>query len=604
MSNPLTRTLRAYAADARSAFRAAPVEVALGVMLAVALSVEVRSASFAEFDLWRMAAGAALAFPLVFALSVLAARGVIRPRARWMGTAAVLGGCAALAAFGIRSGRDADGWRWALLAAASVVLLVMTPALPWRERDARRSWVFAWRLVLRTAGVALYSLVLFGVLAGAVRAVVSLFELDRPVHLYTDLAGAVFFAFAPWILAGGIHRLSAPETAGGVPEAASRLGRWLYAPVLAIYLAILYAYAAKVLATGELPKNLVSFLVIAAGAMGLLGGILLHPVHADDEHRGVSMLVRTVPALLLPLVPLAAWTLGVRLQQYGWTEFRYVRAVALAVIGVLALLGTIRLVRRRPPLFSTIPAVLAAALLIAAAGPWSASAVSRRDQVARLRAELRRAEVDPRRLPADTALVDSAAYERIGSGARYLLETHGIGALRAVFPAVPDTLRPVGGMARRLGLRSACRLPEWMSMELDWGAGVPLGPGTAAQVEVDSARASEAVAGTRLRLSLDGNRLRVRAEGWTAEADLGALVDRVRNADVPCGGDFGVEMDGDRRPRLSAADAMLVLRDSAGGERGRLLVTSYNVRSLRARNAAAPPTFYVRDLRGLVILPR
>jgi hypothetical protein len=42
MASPLTRTLRAYAADARSAFSAAPVEVALGVLLAVALSGEVR----------------------------------------------------------------------------------------------------------------------------------------------------------------------------------------------------------------------------------------------------------------------------------------------------------------------------------------------------------------------------------------------------------------------------------------------------------------------------------------------------------------------------------------------------------------------------------
>jgi cytochrome bd-type quinol oxidase subunit 2 len=383
--NPLTRTLRAYAADARAAFRSAPVEVALGVLLAVTLSVQVRSKPFSEEDWQRVAASVALAFPLVFALSVLAARGVIGAAARWAGTAAVLAACAAFGWLGLHPEREADGWRWLLLAGAAVLLLAVTPALPWRERDRRRSWAFAWRVAVRGLGIGLYSVALFGVLAGAVEAVLSLFELRKPAHLYTDLAGAVFFAFAPWIFVGGIHRLSAPPPAG-VPEGVSRLGRWMYVPVLVIYLAVLYAYAVKVLATGELPKNLVSPLVIAAGLIGLLGAVFLEPVHGDDEHRGVSLLVRAVPVLLLPLVPLALWALGARLGEYGWTEFRYVRMAAVAAIGVLGVIGTVRLVRRRRPMQGTVPAVFAAALLLSALGPWSAPAVSRRDQTARLRA--------------------------------------------------------------------------------------------------------------------------------------------------------------------------------------------------------------------------
>ena len=195
-------------------------------------------------------------------------------------------------------------------------------------------WAFAWRLALRIVGISLYAVALYAVLAGAVGATISLFELRQPEHLYTDLMGAVFFCFASWILVGGIHRLSAPRPAW-VPEGVSRLGRWLYAPVLVIYLAVLYAYAVKVVATGELPKNLVSPLVIAAGMIGLLGAVLLEPVHDDDEHRGVSLLVRALPALLLPLVPLALWALGARLGEYGWTEFRYVRLAAVLAIGVL-----------------------------------------------------------------------------------------------------------------------------------------------------------------------------------------------------------------------------------------------------------------------------
>jgi hypothetical protein len=600
MPNPLTRTLRAYAADARAAFRSAPVEVALGILLAVALSRNVRSASFTDGEFVRLGASVVLAFPLVLALSVLAARGVLAPAARWMGTVATLIACALFGWFGLHDDRAGDGWRWALLFGTAVLVLLMTPALPWAARDRRGSWAFAWRLGVRILGIGLYSVALFAVLAGAVAAVVSLFELTEPDHLYSDLAGAVFFGFAPWILVGGIHRLFAPPPAG-VPEAVSRLGRWLYAPVLVIYLAVLYAYAVKVLATGELPKNLVSPLVIAAGLIGLLGAVLLLPVHDDEEHRGVSMLVRAVPALLLPLVPLAAWALGARLGEYGWTEFRYVRLLAVVVIGILAVLGTVRLVRRRPPLFSIIPAVIAAALLLAAVGPWSAPAVSRRDQTARLRAELARARVDPLRLPRDSVQVDSAAYARITSGARYLVDAHGVGALQAVVPGVPDDTRVVWDMGPPLGIRRGCRPTDSAVSELAWGGGMPgIAGGTMAPLEVFDTQPARVAAGDSLRATLANDRLRVAGPRWSAEADLVPLRRRLERTGAGCGP--GRE-SGRSGPRLSPAEALVPLLDASGAARGQVLVTLYQVGGPSNRSdTPQQPGVHVRQVNGFLLV--
>lgn len=601
MSNALTRTLRAYAADARAAFRDAPVEVLLGVALSVALSVQVRTASFSEFDFWRLAAALGLAFPLVLALSVLSARGAIGTSVRWMGTAAVLAACGAFGWLGLHEDRDADGWRWMLLAGAAVLLLVMTPAVPWRQRDRRGGWAFGWRLAVRTVGIGLYAAALFAVLAGAVAAIVSLFELRKPDHLYTDLAGAVFFAFAPWIFVGGIGRLSAPPPAD-VPEGVSRLGRWLYAPVVVIYLAVLYAYAAKVVATGELPRNLLSPLVIAAGLIGLLGAALLEPVHDDDEHRGLSLLVRAVPALLLPLAALALWALAIRVDAYGWTEFRYVRVAAVVAIGIVGIAGTVRLVRRRRPLQGTIPAVFAAVLLLSALGPWSAPAVSRRDQSARLRAALHDARIDPARLPAQGVLVDSAAHARIESGARYLLDAHGIAALRNVIPALPDTTRSVWLLGERLGLhRTDCGPVAWRMSDLAWDGrrvGGMMG-GSVGAIDV-AAGAPREVPGAGVRAWLDGDRLRVDGDGWSAAADLAPLRTRAEGADgcppVPERGAVGQHAPG---------DALVTLRDASGAARAQVLVTNYAV---GGPDSAAPASaddaqVRVREVRGLLILP-
>ncbi|HEX6039300.1 DUF4153 domain-containing protein [Longimicrobium sp.] len=600
MPNPLTRTLRAYAADARGAFRTAPVEVALGVLLAVTLSIQVRNKGFTEDEWLRVAASVALAFPLVLSLSVLAARGVLRPGARWAGTAAVLAACAAFGLWLMHEKRDADGWRWMLLFSAAVLLPGMTPGIPWRARDRRRGWAFGWRLALRLVGIGLYAVALYAVLAGAASAVVSLFELRRPEHLYVDLAGAVFFAFAPWIFVGGIERLDAPPPAG-VPEGVSRLGRWLYAPVLVIYLGILYAYALKVIATGDLPRNRFSPLVIAAGILGLLGAVFLEPVHDDDEHRGVSLLVRVMPVLLLPLVPLALWALGARVDEYGWTEFRYARVAVVVAIGVVAVLGTIRLARRGRPLQGTVPAVLAAVLLLSAIGPWSASAVSRRDQASRLRAELRRAGVDPRRLPADSVVVDSAAFRRIGSLAQYLVSAHGVGALQAVIPAVPDSTRGVWDLVEQLGLRRGCRPDEEVESYLEWGNGVPgLIGGTMVQLELLESAATDAVLTPTLQASLRGDRVRVTTDGWSAEADLSRYVARARSLPDGCGL-VEVRRTGERMP---ASEALTDLRDASGAVRGQVLLTRVRVAGANPNDSTAQQAgMHVRQVSGFLVVP-
>lgn len=612
MPNPLARTFRAYAADARAAATSAPVEVLLGLVASVTFSVWLRDSPDGETWWVRLAAAVAIALPLVFAASVLRARGVISTTARWAVTAVVLGACAAFGASWMDPDRSAHVWRWIMLADAAALALGMTAGLPWRERDRLRSWSFAWRLAERLVGVVLYSLALYGILAGACGAVVNLFDLRAPEHLFGDLAGVVFFAVAPWIFVGGIHRLIAPPTDAGVPLAVSRLGRWLYAPVLVIYLLILYAYALKVLATGELPKNLVSPLVIAAGMIGFVGAVLLEPVHGDGEHRGLALLVRWMPALLLPLLPLAFWAVLERLGQYGWTEFRYLRVAVLVVLSILAVLGTLRLVRRGPPLMSTIPMVMVAALLIAAIGPWGALAVSKRDQTTRLRTALADARIDPRRLPVKMVTLDSALYQRIEGSTSYLLEAHGRRALTAVVPALPDSVNS-WQVARALGLRRGCGRDEaWYAARVQWRGGIPgMMGGVIVPVSAEDGQATRIEAqGTAYRLTLAGERLGVEGGGWRAEASLAGIR---QQATATRTSDCDARMD--PQGELPSSVALVPLADAQGQVRAQLLLETITfggprmtAGTMSAGDTATvvnrTPPSPVRQLRGFLVLPR
>lgn len=579
----LPGALRRYAADLRTALAATPVEAALAVGLAVCLSISLREPTFTGNEFERIAAAVALAFPLVFATSLLRARGAVSAAARWGGTAAALGLASWLGLAWLHADRDGDWWRWLLLTGAAVFLLLLVPALPWRRRDARESWAFAARLVARVAGIGIYAGVLYLLLAGAVGAVVSLFELRDPQHLYADLAGAVFFALAPLMLVGGIHRLAVPPERG-VPPAVALLGRWLYAPALVLYLVILYAYGLKVAATGELPQNLLSPLVIAAGVIGLLGAYLLHPVHESGEHRFLSRLVRLVPLLLLPLVPLALWGLSARLGEYGWTEFRYVRLAVVVAIGALGVLGTARLARRAPPLHASIPALLSAVLLLAAVGPWSAPAVSLRDQTARLRAALAEAGVDPRRLGADTVAVDSAAYARIEGAARYLADAHGPGALRRVVPALPDSVRSVWETGRMMGLRMRCEGVPFETASVDWRDGVPgVAGGTIHDVQL---RPGGSLVVGPVRAWMAGSVLMAEGSGWRARGRLPRLDGAVESG---CGPASGTPW---QNARLAGERARVDLRDAYGTLRAQFVV------ELMRMHEGTPA-----EVRGLLVVP-
>lgn len=585
--------LRRYARDAAGAFRLAPVEVLLGLLVAVCFSVFLRRE---EMDGWaRVAVPAALALPLVFGLSVLRARGAAGGALRWSATAALLAAAAAYGAWVFHPDRDAEAWRFAALLGAAWLALTLVPALGVRDPELRRAefWRFNALLLARVAGVAAYGAALWAALAGAVAAVSSLFELETPEHLYLDLFGAVFFALVPWVAAGGLPELAARGAgAARAPRAVGLLGRFLYAPVLVVYLAILLAYAAKVLATGEMPKNLLSPIILLAGFFGFLGSLLLEPLRRDPEHAGVARLVRAFPAALLPLLPLAGYAVWVRRDQYGWTEPRHLRFALLLALAVLATAAVHRLVRRREPLLLGVPLVLGATLLASAAGPWSAPAVSRRSQEARLRAGL--AEVgllregryagplpppDSTGAPADTGrTVPARLHGRIAGAATYLFESHGPESLRGVFPAAALARFENGWqLAAALPLRPGCEPADEVRSVHAWlppGTPVPgLAGGTLYRVERMGRHDPGEPGAGGLRLQVDGTELRVHAggpEGWTARVDLRPLADRLAGS----GRDGCGPGEALASRALHPSEALLPLADEAGRVRGQLVLAT------------------------------
>jgi hypothetical protein len=606
----LLRILRAFLSDVRTAVLHAPLEVLVGLALAgtfIVLNHGEHRDSDERFA--PVFVTAAIVLPPLFGLSMLRALGRISPAVRWGASLAVLAAAMlyAWAVFDVHHG--AERWRAAALVGAGIFLVALVPAVGRGagegegegEGERMRTWRFWAASATRMVLVGAYAVVLYLTLAGAIAAIGSLFDLKPSGKLYADIAGIIFFALTPCLAVGGIPEIVRITETGATSagRAVRLLGRFLYLPVILIYGGILYAYTVRVIAIGELPKNLLSPLVLFAALFALAGAVLLEPLRGDDESGATRRVMALAPALLIPLLPLAFRAVWLRQDQHGWTEFRYLRLALLIAVSVLAVAGTVRLLRRRTPLLWMVPAVLAAVLLASSVGPWSAPAVSRRDQLGRLRTALsqvgmlrngqmqmpafrpptparpsgRLAPVEP---PGPAKRVISrATYDRIESTLEYLADEHGMKLLTRIIPqaaSYPNSW----ALREALPFRSGCEddLPREMSATVGDGGLPGLQGGTLRPLQMrDSASADTVRAPGTVVGVLEGTRLRVRGPGraWEARVDLAPLVARLSAPQADCE-QYRYRMS-ESRTSLLPGEALRPLADGSGRVVGQLVLT-------------------------------
>lgn len=401
----------------RSAFRFGPLELVLCLAVTVSFSVNVSVDSPNLWEQWsKFAFGVAFALPLVFSASYLRLDGRIGVSIRWaLSVLAVLFG----AIFGATLTGD-EGvmtWRIVCVIGSSLAIMMIAPGLAGVDRGAQHR--YATHHLGHSALMLLNCLLLFGGLAAALAAIDQLFGIDIHERVYGHLAGATFFALFPALIVGGMDRLSAASRtdSGDLSFAAIQAARFVLAPLLLIYLLILYVYLATVVGSSEWPRNLISPLALAAAGIGVSGQILLGGVIMQEKYRGVSLIFRGFSfAILIPLL-MSMTAIVMRIKQYGFTPSRY--AVILLVIAflIIAVVGVVRTLRKEaPPLFA-VGFTAALLALFATIGPMSVDRVVTRSQAARVvdDAEFLELYANGAFLPADAmdARIDVLAEQRI-----------------------------------------------------------------------------------------------------------------------------------------------------------------------------------------------
>jgi hypothetical protein len=375
---------------------------------------------------------ASLGLPLMFGLRAFREQA---PRQMLRGPLLEVLALAALVAYGWSIPPEYDGRpaiviiRYALLSLGLHWAVAFVPCLNGADEGA--FWEFNRRLFQRFALSLLYTGVLYVGLALAITSSNELFSLNIPGRRYgelwilmTGLFNTLFF------LGGALPAPSASRAEAAYPPGLRAFAQFALAPLVIVFVAILYIYAVKIAREWSWPHGWVALPVCALAAVGILAALLLQPAREMPAEKWAQWYWRWFFRAMGPLSLLLLLSLRERVSQYGVTEPRYFGVI----IGIWLLVFSLSYVMR--PLGSTrwIPASLSLLCFATAVGPWSAFSISMQSQQRLLVATLEPfGGIRDGRLAPTTRPLSAKAQDTVRSIIGHLISTYGISRFPDLF---------------------------------------------------------------------------------------------------------------------------------------------------------------------------
>lgn len=285
---------------------------------------------------------------------------------------------------------DSEAIRLALLLLAAFLSLFFAQFLT--DKAQENFWENAKETAFNLITAAIFGAVLLGGLSLAVLSLDKLFGVEIPNYYYGYLSTLSFVLFAPLYFISTIPRIESATGKAKIsyPKFIKILALYILLPILALYVAILYGYLFKIIATWTLPNGWLSWLVSVLGVSGFITLFLLSPLSYDNAtsstppddatkptnnktQRVAAFFSRFFPLLLLPLLMLMLVGIVRRLSDYGLTINRLlVLLLNLWMFGV-----SFYLIISKNKNLKMMFISFAAICLLAATGPWSVMSVTR-----------------------------------------------------------------------------------------------------------------------------------------------------------------------------------------------------------------------------------
>lgn len=238
-----------------------------------------------------------------------------------------------------------------------------------KEKTDLPLWHFTFRTLLAAIVAIVVSNIFYGGIALLFTSFKELFSLQLWNNAWVDIAIVCLGCITPvlflQLLPGGQRKHD--RSTQGMPRWANAVVHYLFVPLTVAYFITLYAYAAKILITWQLPDGWVSWLVsvLMLCMVGLT--VLLYPSRFDDTRKFDRTFTRLLPMLMLPLLLLMTIGIVRRFSDYGITVPRlYLALFNLWCYGVC-----LWLIVRKPKRVAWIPASFVFLFVASSVGPQS-----------------------------------------------------------------------------------------------------------------------------------------------------------------------------------------------------------------------------------------
>jgi hypothetical protein len=197
--------------------------------------------------------------------------------------------------------------------------------------------------------------------------------------------------------------------------------KWLLTPLSGLYFVILYAYSAKLLITLDLPKGILAWLVVMFSTVAILTYLFWTPFAKEQNSRWrkwiwIAVLLQTIMLFI---------AIGIRIEEYSWTESRYMVFVLGLWLAGISLYFLIFKDTKIKWIFISLSLLIA----ITQFGALSAYSMSKNAQMDRLKSLL----VELRNSP-DTSKAPLKVRYEISDITEYLYRRYRGNSLGSIFP--------------------------------------------------------------------------------------------------------------------------------------------------------------------------
>lgn len=290
-------------------------------------------------------------------------------------------------------------------------------------------WNFNYRIFINFLISRFFGAFLWGGLSLAMIAITALFEVKISDKTYA-ISSVICL-----ILISTFHFLALlPESMSEDPERPKILKifcQFVLVPLNVIYILILYAYLFKILATGQWPQGMISWLVSGVAILGVFALLMMHTFSQQEENHWMKRFQTGYYMSVIPLLLMGLVAVGIRIQQYQITERRYVLiALSLWLIGI----ATYNLVSKAKNII-VIPASLFVVAFLTSFGPWGLYQVSWQSQASRLESLLEKYKaLQNGLLSKGSETFSKADALEVKEITTYFIKFHGAQALPDFFP--------------------------------------------------------------------------------------------------------------------------------------------------------------------------